>query len=250
MMVGVTPQLLRPGWPAPRGVRACCTTRIGGASAVPFNGLNLATHVGDDPLNVAYNRALLREHLALANEPAWLRQVHGIHVVQLPASDAEPEADASWTTEPGNVCAVLTADCLPVLLCDEDARCVAAAHAGWRGLASGVLESTVNALPVLPTQLMAWLGPAIGPLHFEVGPEVFERFVDQDPAAAEAFVPSEHPGRLMADLYELARLRLRRLGVTRIYGGDHSTVAEPEQFYSYRREAVCGRFASLIWLAA
>lgn len=241
-------QLLRPNWNAPSRVRAASTLRIGGVSAGPYAGLNLAQHVGDDAAAVAANRALLRKALNLPGEPAWLEQVHG--TLALPTDQASPgcKADASWTDRAGSVCVVMTADCLPVLFCDEDGRCVAAAHAGWRGLADGVLQSTVAQLPAEPRKLMAWLGPAIGPSAFEVGPEVRARFLDQDAALESAFEPSVRAGHYMADLYALARAILRRAGVGRVSGGDRCTYSEAEHFFSFRRDARCGRMASLIWL--
>lgn len=235
---------LVPEWPAPRNVRACVTTRQGGVSLAPFDAFNLGDHVGDDPLAVAANRQRL--HVTLGCQPAWLKQTHSTIVT--PASEADcPQADAGWTDVAGLACAVLTADCLPVLFCDRDGHRVAAAHAGWRGLAGGILEHTVAELQVAPDRLMAWLGPAIGPASFEVGGEVREAFVTSHAPASEAFVPSRKPGRYMADLYHLARIRLAACGVTDVYGGSFCTFQDP-RFYSYRRESHTGRFASLIWL--
>ncbi len=241
-------QVLRPDWTAPPRVRAASTLRIGGLSAAPYAGLNLAQHVGDDAVVVAANRALLRKTLNLPSEPAWLEQVHG--TLALPAAEASPgcKADASWTDRAGSVCVVMTADCLPVLFCDDEGRCVAAAHAGWRGLADGVLQSTIAQLPAAPHRLMAWLGPAIGPKAFEVGPEVRARFLEQDAALDTAFAPSVRAGHYLADLYALARAILRRAGIERVSGGDRCTYSESSQFFSFRRDARCGRMASLIWL--
>lgn len=243
--------LIVPDWAAPGNVRACTTTRAGGVSEGGYGGLNLADHVGDRPERVAENRARLRQALALPQEPFWLRQVHGTVVVRArtDAGVPVPEADASYAREVGPVCVVLTADCLPVLLCDRHGTRVAAAHAGWRGLVGGVIEATVAALQAPPEDLLAWLGPAIGPAAFEVGPEVRAAFMQADPEAASAFVPSR-PDRYLADLYELARQRLARLGVGAVYGGQRCSYREPERFYSYRREPVTGRMASLIWLAS
>jgi YfiH family protein len=241
--------LLRPRWPAPSRVQAVSTTRLGGASDGAYASLNLATHVGDDAARVQANRALLKEALGLPAQPQWLDQVHGTRVLALPAPGAR-EADAAWTAQPGLVCAVQTADCLPVLFCDTDARCVAVAHAGWRGLADGVLEATVAALPVPPAHLLAWFGPAIGASAFEVGGEVRERFVAQAPEADEAFVAGPAPGKFFCDLAKLARQRLRAAGVHRLYGGGLCTYSEPARFYSFRRDGRCGRMASLIWLAS
>jgi hypothetical protein len=237
---------LRPDWPAPASVRACVTTRAGGISQSPFDSFNLGDHVDDDPAAVAANRQRLESLLGC--QPAWLSQIHSAVAV---AADPQqlPQADASWTDQPGTACAVLTADCLPVLFCDRAGSRVAAAHAGWRGLAGGVLEETIRALDVPPTELLAWLGPAIGPDAFEVGPEVREAFVAQHPQAARAFRPSARTGRFMADIYQLARLRLAELGIHAVHGGGFCTVSDP-RFYSYRRAARTGRFASLVWIAS
>lgn len=238
---------LAPDWPAPPRVRAYTTTRLDGVSPAPYAGLNLGDHVGDDPQAVAANRAHIVRQLGLPGMPLWLNQVHGIAVVD--AAHAAPgcAADASFTRESGAVCAVLTADCLPLLLCDKAGSTVAAVHAGWRGLAAGVVETTLAAMQVPPEDLMVWLGPAIGPRAFEVGSEVREAFTSHDPAAAEAFHPSS-AGRWLADIYQLARQRLARQGVTAVYGGERCTYTEEQYFYSYRREGVTGRMASLIWI--
>ena len=240
--------LLKPDWPAPARVRAAVTTRIGGCSEGPYASLNLGVHVGDDPQCVAANRAWLRRALNLNGEPVWLRQVHGVTVVPLPAPPDALEADAAVATQAGVVCAILTADCLPVLFCDEAGSVVAAAHAGWRGLLAGVLENTLQAMAVPPPRVIAWLGPAIGPRAFEVGAEVRNAFVARDPAAAAAFASSTSPGKYLGDLYALARLRLRAAGVQKIYGGNLCTHGDGERFYSFRRDGVCGRMASLVWL--
>jgi len=235
---------LLPDWPAPSGVKACVTTRAGGVSLAPFDSLNLGDHVEDSPVAVAENR--LRLTRALNCQPAWLRQVHGIAVAEAdPAVVAE--ADASWTATPGIACAVLTADCLPALFCDRAGTRVAAAHAGWRGLVGGVLEATLDRLALPPEEVLVWLGPAIGPQAFEVGAEVREAFVSAHGETAAAFRPSHNAGRWMADIYQLARLRLAACGVTAVYGGGFCTVNDP-RFYSYRRASRTGRFASLIWL--
>lgn len=235
---------LVPDWPVPAHVRSCITTRAEGASLPPYSGLNLGLHVGDDPQTVLHNRAQLQR---LGCQPAWLEQVHGIDVVKAQPSIVAV-ADASWTDQPGIACTVMTADCLPALFCDREGRYVAAAHAGWRGLLAGVLEATVAQLPVAAESVLVWLGPAIGPQAFEVGAEVREAFVSQQPETAQAFVSSANAGRYMADLYLLARLRLAAIGVTAVYGGTECTFTDP-RFYSYRRQPVTGRFASLIWLA-
>ncbi len=246
MIAGVPhPDWLIPDWPAPARVRACVTTRAGGVSEPPFDTFNLGDHVEDASAAVAANRARLRDRLGC--RPAWLRQVHGTRVARA-CADEVAEADASWSDAPGVASAVLTADCLPVLFCDRQGRRVAAAHAGWRGLAGGVLEATWRALAFDPEETLAWLGPAIGPTAFEVGAEVREAFLAHDPACGEAFGPSVNPGRYMADLYRLARLRLNALGVTAVYGGGYCTYHDA-RFYSYRRASRTGRFASLIWLS-
>lgn len=237
-------QWLTPDWPAPAQVRACVTTRAGGVSEAPFDSFNLGDHVEDSPAAVAENRRRLRA--ALACEPAWLRQVHGMDVVAADPS-CTPQGDASWTSEPGVGCTVLTADCLPVLFCDRAGTRVAAAHAGWRGLAGGVLEATLETLALPAQEVLAWLGPAIGPAAFEVGPEVREAFLGQHPESAQAFAASRNPGRFMADLYQLARIRLAARGITAVYGGGFCTFSDP-RFYSYRRTPRTGRFASLVWL--
>ncbi len=240
---------LVPDWPAPPGVRALVSTRVGGASRGPYADCNLAAHVGDDPAAVAGNRARLDRRLDGAGPVLWLEQVHGTAVVG--ADDWAPgvAADAAWCDRAGPVCAVLTADCLPVLFCARDGSRVAAAHAGWRGLAGGVLETTVAALGGAPAGLLAWLGPAIGASAYEVDATVRDAFVTDDPEAAGAFVPTR-PGHWRADLYVLARRRLARVGVTAIHGGGLCSFSDAARFYSYRRERVTGRMASLVWLEA
>lgn len=240
---------LVPDWPLPQTVRAVTTTRSNGVSTGPYRSMNPADHVGDDPAAVRTNRERLVRRLDLPAEPAWLRQVHGTRVVAAGAVTADTAADASWTDRPGEVCAVLTADCLPVLLGDRRGRRVAAIHAGWRGLAAGVIEATVAALQPVDDELLAWLGPAIGPAAFTVGEEVREAFVAHDPQARAAFTAG--PGdRLQADLYRLARQRLAGVGVTGVFGGHWCTCSDAGRFYSYRRERVTGRMATLIWLAS
>ncbi len=236
---------IRPDWPAPSTVRAVVTTRRGGVSLPPFDTFNLGAHVGDDPAHVAENRRRLSEALALPQEPAWLTQVHGTQVVR---AEEAGEADAVWTNQIGPVCAILTADCLPVLFCDEQGTRVAAAHAGWRSLVGGVLEATVAAMDVPGERIMAWLGPAIGPTCFEVGEEVRAEFLARDDGAEACFHPSPQ-GRWLADLYALARRRLTACGVQAVYGGGLCTYRDADLFYSYRRDGRTGRMASLIWLA-
>lgn len=234
-----------PDWPAPPRVHALQTTRLGGYSRAPYDTLNLGTHVDDDALTVAANRNQL--NTLVPSEPVWLEQVHGTHVVLAESAGCRPVGDACIASHDNAVCAVMTADCLPVLLCDEHATVVGAAHAGWRGLAAGVLESTVQAMQVQPSSLMAWLGPAIGPQAFEVGEEVRAVFTAQNAAASDAFVT--RGDKFLADIYRLARLRLNALGITRIYGGDFCTYSDSARFYSYRRDGRTGRMATLIWLA-
>lgn len=236
---------LTPHWPAPENVRACVTTRAGGVSTASFDSFNLGDHVGDDPAAVAENRRRLT--VGLGCQPAWLSQVHGIDVIEADPSGVAT-ADASWSSTPGIACTIMTADCLPALFCDRAGTRVAAAHAGWRGLAGGVLEATVEAMGIAPGELLAWLGPSIGPQAFEVGPEVRDAFLAGHAEAERAFVPSVHAGRFMADIYELARIRLAAKGVTAVYGGDLCTFTDTERFYSYRRDSRTGRQASLIWL--
>lgn len=242
------PQPMLPDWPGAAGVRAAFTLRTGGVSRPPFDSFNTATHVGDEPHAVAENRAALRVRLELPAEPAWLAQVHGHHVADLdPASlDSLGPADAAVTRTPGRVCAIQVADCMPVLFAAADGCVVGAAHAGWRGLAGGVLEATVRAMAIPPPNLLAWLGPAIGPANFEVGAEVRDAFLAADPGAAAAFTANPR-GRWQCDLYGLARRRLAALGVTSIYGGGWCTYADPGRFFSYRRDGRCGRMAALIW---
>lgn len=242
----ISQHCLIPDWPAPANVRALQTTRKGGGSVSPYASFNLGSHVGDNPLTVARNRMLLSA--LCPSEPVWLNQVHGTTVADVGHAGCLPEADACVTTHKGAVCVVMTADCLPILLCDENGSVVGAAHAGWRGLCDGVIEATVQAMSMPPKTLMAWLGPAIGPARFEVGDEVRAAFVTRQPQAAAAFVPAVD-GKWLADLYQLARLRLQALGINRIYGGKLCTYSDPERFYSYRRDGVTGRMGTFIWLS-
>ncbi len=239
---------LIPDWPAPRHVRALQTLRTGGSSPAPWDSLNLGDHVGDLLANVQSNRAILRA--SVPSEPLWLRQVHGTTVIDVHDAHAQPpEADAAFVRDRGAVCAVMTADCLPVLFCDRAGSVVAAAHAGWRGLEAGILEATIAAMGVAPGELMAWLGPAIGPACFEVGDEVRAAFLARDAKSGAAFVPGA-PGKWLADIYWLARQRLQQSGVAAVFGGGLCTVSDHERFFSYRRDGVTGRMATLIWLAA
>lgn len=238
-------ELIQPDWPAPGGVRALSTTRHGGVSLEPWSSFNLGDHVGDDPLAVQANRRRLRQ--LLPDEPRWLQQVHGVACVDAARIAAGATADAAFSRQRGVVCAVMTADCLPVLLCDDQATVVGIAHAGWRGLAAGVIESTLAAMAVPGERLMAWLGPAIGPRAFEVGGEVRAAFIAIDGAASAAFTPAAE-GKWLCDIYRLARQRLAAHGIRRVTGADFCTASEPRRFFSYRRDGVSGRMASLIWL--
>ena len=242
---------LRPHWPAVSRVHASFTLRTGGVSRAPFEAFNLGAHVGDEPAAVAQNRVLLRQQLSLPREPLWLEQVHGTEVVdadRLGAARGPPRADGALTRQCGTVLAVLVADCLPVLFAARDGSAVAVAHAGWRGLAAGVLESTVAALAGSGA-LQAWLGPAISAEHFEVGEEVRAAFLAHDPAAAAAFAPNAR-GRWQCDLQALARARLEALGVESVHADASCCFAQRHRFYSYRRDGVTGRMAALIWLHA
>jgi len=244
----MTLQWITPDWPAPPNMRAASTLRTGGVSTGSFAGLNLGSHVGDDAAVVQENRRLLYEALSLQAEPTWLNQVHGSDVVDAASQPVTPTADAVFTRVPGPVCAILTADCLPVLFCDRDGTGVAAAHAGWRGLAGGVLTSTVTALGISPDRLIAWLGPAIEQDAFEVGPEVREQFLARDAGHASAFVANAR-GRWQADLYTLARRELANAGILNVYGGDCRCYGDAARFFSYRRDRQTGRMATMVWLA-
>jgi len=238
--------LIQPDWPAPKQVQAFMTTRQGGCSSAPFDTLNLGLHVEDNEQSVLQNRASLQQHLPSA--PMWLNQIHGIDVVGAGEYVGVCDADASYAKEPNQVCVVMTADCLPVLFCDEQGTQVAAAHAGWRGLVDGVLEATVAKFDA-PQQVMAWLGPAIGSDAFEVGPEVKQQFCVQHPQAESFFKPSKNTGKWLADLYGLAKMRLKQVGVENVYGGDFCTYSDAERFFSYRRDGQTGRMGAFIWLA-
>lgn len=240
-------QCIVPGWPAPASVKALQTTRLGGISLAPYDSLNLGLHVGDDPVRVNHNRMRLAP--LMPSEPVWLEQVHGTAVASADATACRVVADACIARHRSAVCVVMTADCLPVLLCDEDGTVVGAAHAGWRGLCDGVIEATVQAMGVAPHKLLVWLGPAISQEHFEVGDEVRDAFIAHQAQAAEAFIAQGDPGKYHADIYLLARQRLHALGVPRIFGGEHCTFGEHERFFSYRRDGVTGRMGTFIWLA-
>lgn len=240
-------EIIEPDWPAPAHVRAAFTLRGGGVSRGPFASLNLGRHVGDEPASVAENRRRVRAALDLPVEPAYLDQVHGTRIVDLEREAGLEPADGSVARSSGHVCAIQVADCLPVLFATSTGSAVAAAHAGWRGLAAGVLEAVIARMGGDPGQLLAWLGPAIGTRHFEVGEEVRAQFLAHDPGSASAFQANPR-GRWQCDLYALAGQRLRAAGVLSIHGGGWCTYAEPARFFSYRRDGRCGRMAALIWL--
>lgn len=251
MNVAVDAAVRAPAWPAPPRVRAMLTTRVGGVSLGAFDSFNLALHVGDDPVAVARNRALLREHLPA--EPLWMNQVHGTEVIDASCARADSAAvvtaDAAVATAPGVVCVVMSADCLPVLFAADDGTAVGIAHAGWRGMSNGVLEATVARMGVAPTRLLAYLGAAIGPAAYEVGPDVVEAFGVHSAAAQHAFT-EKAGGKFWCDLYALARQRLTGVGVERVFGGDACTFTERDRYFSFRRDGRTGRMASLIWIAA
>jgi len=235
---------IAPDWPAPANVKTLQTTRHGGVSTGVYASLNLGDHVKDHPQHVAANRQLLSGYLP--SEPVWLNQVHGVRVIDAALSSCLESADASFATRKQVVCVTMTADCLPVLLCDKAGTAVAAIHAGWRSLCDGVIEATVAAMPMPASQLMAWLGPAIGPEAFEVGAEVRAQFMAQDTQAESAFIA--RGDKWLGDLYAIARQRLQSLGITQVYGGGRCTFSEPETFFSYRRDGDTGRMGSFIWL--
>lgn len=237
-----------PDWPLPPGVKSLMTTRFGGVSQAPYDSFNLGDHVGDDPAAVAANRAKVCAKIGTV--PVWLNQVHGTRVIDVAdfssATNIQPEADAAFSYKPDVACVVMTADCLPVLFCDAAGTVVAAAHAGWRGLLAGVLEKTVDAMDVPGENIMAYLGAAIGPDVFEVGDEVYGEFVKRDQSSLQAFSQSG-PGKWFCDIYSLACQRLQSKGIQRIFGGGYCTLTDTQRFYSFRRNAITGRMASMIW---
>ncbi len=243
------PKIIIPDWPAPEHVKAFSTTRFGGVSHGAYESNNLALHVGDNEPDVLKNRALLEANFNLSSTPFWLNQTHTTTVVEV--GDKERGADASVSRKVGDVCAVMTADCLPILLCDAQGEQVAAIHAGWRGLLNGIIENTLQCFSVDGRDIIAWLGPAIGPAAFEVGDEVKDFFVRRDSAALNAFQPQTE-NKWLANIYELAKLRLKKAGVESIFGGEfctfHDVINDTSLFYSYRRDNVCGRMATLVWL--
>ena len=241
-------KLIAADWSAPKNIRAITTTRLGGYSVGPYAGLNLGDHVDDAPESVIKNRRQLVQELDLIKPPQWLNQVHGTEVIKAVGDGKTKQADACWTDEKDQSCIVMTADCLPVFYTDQQGSRVAVAHAGWRGLADGVLEQTLKVFSD-PSKVIVWLGPAIGQQAFEVGGEVREQFCDLLAESAAAFVPSVNQDKWLADIYQLARLRLNRAGVSKISGGSHCTATQSELFYSYRRDGVTGRMASVIWIS-
>jgi len=239
-------ETVEPDWASPPQIRACCTTRHGGVSRMPFDSLNLGLHVGDRVDDVLQNRLRLREDLLLPSEPCWINQTHSVEVVTLEQDDNR-DADAAITREAGRIAVVMTADCLPILLCNRAGSEVAAIHAGWRGLQAGVIQSTLAAMHASPQQLMAWIGPGITQASFEVGEEVYAAFVDPEPGAAACF-SANRPGHWLCDLGGLAESVLHRAGVAEVTRSPHCSYRDAESFYSYRREAISGRMASLIWI--
>ncbi len=235
---------LIPDWPAPINIHAATTLRTGGFSEGLYASLNPATHVQDDPGLVLQNRQLIKALLNLPSEPVWLEQIHSTIAVDAATTRLLPQADASYTTKPGVVCAVMTADCLPILVCDVDGTQIAAIHAGWRGLLAGVIGNTLAAMH--KSDWLVWLGPAIGPECFEVGSDVRDAFVEKSPQFDMAFTKQSN-GQWLADIYQLARVDLAAQGIDRIYGGNFCTVTDLERFYSYRRDRQTGRMATLIW---
>ena len=244
---------LQPNWPAPTWVRAMSTTRIGGVSKDAFDSFNLGLHVFDNPNDVYQNRLQLSQSLNFMYDPIWLNQTHSTHVIELKKPDVKDlslDADGALTQLTYVPCVVLTADCLPLLLCDTQGTVVGAIHCGWRGIANGIIENALNAIRLKTNNdILAWLGPAISQNHFEVGDEVREQFLKHNLAASSAFIPGERPGKWMANLYILASQRLNEMGVRQIYGGDYCTYTDAARFYSYRRDKETGRMATLIWLA-
>ncbi len=239
-------EIVQPRWPAPTNVSACCTTRVGGVSAVPYDSLNLALHVGDDAARVSANRERLREQLGLPAEPCWMNQTHGIRAVTL-EQDSERDADAAITRRAGMVAVVMTADCLPILICNRSGTEVAAVHAGWRGLQAGVIQSTLDAMKSSSEELMAWIGPGIAQPCFEVGDEVRAAFGDAIQDAGKHFSP-HGPGHWLCDLGGLAEQVLNQRGVNLVFRDPHCSYRDADLFYSYRRDATTGRMAALIWI--
>ncbi len=237
-------KVIKANWPAPKNINAFTTTRIGGCSQGPFASFNLGHHVEDDDNHVNQNRQLLQQQLP--SEPLWLQQVHGNTVVQADLCNSYPKADAAFTSQASKVCCILTADCLPILLCDKQGKHIAAIHGGWRSLATNIIANTLQEMKVPPQDTLAWLGPAIGPSKFEVGEEVRNAFIQSNSSLEKAFMPQQD--KWLANLYIIATQQLSQLRVTDVYGGEYCTYSQHELFYSYRRDTHTGRMASLIWL--
>lgn len=242
-----TKNLIIPDWPAPNNVKAISTTRQGGFSQAPYDLLNLGTHVGDELDIVMKNRQQLTKLTELPESPRWLEQVHGTNIINSHDWLKDIQADAIYAQQIGHVCTVMTADCLPLLLCNQQGDMVAAIHVGWRGLAAGIIEKTLDQFSGNHYDILAWLGPAIGPRQFEVGSEVYEKFISADASASQAFIKTDDH-HYLADLYTLARQRLQKYGVENIFGGKFCTVTDKERFFSYRRDGITGRMASMIWI--
>lgn len=242
--MGTSRHWLQPDWPAPANVHSVTTLRTGGVSQDSYASLNLAAHVGDNPALVSQNRQIIKTLLNLPSGPVWLNQTHSNRAVKAIATSSPPQADASYTDQLGVVCAVLTADCLPLLVCAANGTEIAAVHAGWRGLLDGVIDNTITALK--DNDVLVWLGPAIGPEHFEVGAEVRTAFLAKSAGYAPAFKQHRHD-KWLADIYQLARINLAALGIDKVYGGNFCTATDHERFYSYRRDKDTGRMATLIW---
>ena len=238
---------ISPDWPAPDNIRAFSTTRHGGFSQAPFDSLNFGDHVGDDIALVSQNRAQLRQIIQAPEEPLWLKQAHSDHVVNSLDWQLNIEADAIFSQHRNHVCTIMTADCLPILLCNQQGDTVAAIHAGWRSLAAGIIEKTLRRFQCDSSSIMAWLGPAIGPSQFEVGQDVYDAFCRHSPSASQAFKATDN-SHYLADIYQLARQRLESQAITAIYGGDFCTVSDEQRFFSYRRDGKTGRMATLIWI--
>ncbi len=240
-------EYITPNWPVPENIRCITTTRTGGCSLQEYSSLNFGNHVKDDATNVEKNRKIIKQDLQLPSEPVWLEQEHGSSVLKLGIDLAKNiTADAAYTNEACVVCAVLTADCLPVAFCDQAGQHIAVSHAGWRGLVNGVLENTLQAMPVKNEKILCWLGPAIGPNKFEVGEEVVEQFVTIDEVHKNAFTEQNNK-KYLANIYQLARNILTKHDVQNVCGGEHCTYSESDTFYSYRRDGETGRMATLIW---
>ncbi|WP_342219767.1 peptidoglycan editing factor PgeF [Rickettsiella endosymbiont of Miltochrista miniata] len=239
--------LITPDWPAPHWVKAYTTTRTGGFSQTPYNSLNIAVHVGDNLDDVSKNRQLLQKNFHLKKSITWLEQIHGKVAISADHPNTSLQADAVYSKTAQTVCAVQTADCLPLLVCSSSSYCIAAIHAGWKGLSSGIIETTIDALSLPPSDILVWLGPAISPQAFIVGEEVFRSFMDKDQTAESAFQPIEN-NLWHANLYKLAQQRLHKLGITSIYGGNYCTFSDKLRFFSYRRDHITGRMLSLIWI--